>query len=296
MSTQITTAFVQQYNSILLDLAEQKSSRLRNTVYTKTGVVGKTTYIDQLGSTQAVVRTSRHGDTPLISIPHSRRKIDLKDFEHADLIDKADEIRLLIDPASGYARKQASAFGRAFDEEIITAALGTAYTGETGSSSVTFPAGNQVAVNAWNYETGSGNAGLTVSKIIEARVKLRTADVDPMEEFYFVTTSKGMGQLLSNTKATSSDYVGVKALVSGQLDTFYGFKFIETELLPLDGSGYSRNLAYTKSGIGLAIGKDMSTRIDERADKSYSKQVYTSMTIGASRLEEAKVIEIKCTV
>ena len=296
MSTQITTAFVQQYNSILLDLAEQKSSRLRNTVYTKTGVVGKTTYLDQLGSTQAVVRTSRHGDTPLISIPHSRRKIDLKDFEHADLIDKTDEIRLLIDPASGYARKQASAFGRALDTEIINAALGTAYTGETGSTSVTLPAGNVVAVNAWNYETGSGNIGLTVSKIIEARVKLRSGEVDPMEEYYFVTTAKGMGQLLSNTKATSSDFVGVKALVSGQLDTFYGFKFIETELLPLDGSGYSRNIAYTKSGIGLAIGKDMSTRIDERADKSYSKQVYTSMTIGASRLEEAKVIEIKCTV
>jgi len=38
----------------------------------------------------------------------------------------------------------------------------------------------------------------------------------------------------------------------------------------------------------------MNARIDERADKSYSTQVYASMSIGSTRMEEEKVVEIAC--
>jgi hypothetical protein len=47
-------------------------------------------------------------------------------------------------------------------------------------------------------------------------------------------------------------------------------------------------------GIKLAIGKEPSARIDERADKSYATQVYYCMSVGATRMEEAKVVEIIC--
>ena len=35
-------------------------------------------------------------------------------------------------------------------------------------------------------------------------------------------------------------------------------------------------------------------RVDERPDKNYATQVYYSMSIGATRLEEDKVVEIAC--
>ena len=35
-------------------------------------------------------------------------------------------------------------------------------------------------------------------------------------------------------------------------------------------------------------------RIEERADKSYSTQVYYCATFGATRMEEDKVVEITC--
>jgi hypothetical protein len=44
----------------------------------------------------------------------------------------------------------------------------------------------------------------------------------------------------------------------------------------------------------LALGKDMTTRISERDDKSYATQVYASMTIGATRMEETRVGYIEC--
>ena len=47
--------------------------------------------------------------------------------------------------------------------------------------------------------------------------------------------------------------------------------------------------------MGLALGKDIQTKISERADKNYSTQVYLCMTIGATRVEDEKVLEIACT-
>ena len=44
----------------------------------------------------------------------------------------------------------------------------------------------------------------------------------------------------------------------------------------------------------LGVGKDVNARIDERADKSYATQVYYCMSIGATRMEEAKVLGIVC--
>jgi len=52
--------------------------------------------------------------------------------------------------------------------------------------------------------------------------------------------------------------------------------------------------AFTEDAIKMAIGKDISARIDERADKSYSTQVYYCMSIGATRTEEEKVVQIPC--
>ena len=73
MSVEIPVSFVQQYRSNLLILAQQKGSRLRNTVRVES-VTGTSAFFDRLGSTSAQLRTTRHGDTPLIDTPHSRRR------------------------------------------------------------------------------------------------------------------------------------------------------------------------------------------------------------------------------
>jgi hypothetical protein len=52
--------------------------------------------------------------------------------------------------------------------------------------------------------------------------------------------------------------------------------------------------AFTADAIKLAVGQDVLARIDERADKSYSTQVYYAMSIGATRMEEEKVVQIAC--
>ena len=80
MSIEITTAFVEQYKSNVFHLAQQKGSRLRDTVKLET-VNGKSHFFERIGSVAAEKRTSRHADTPRMDTPHSRRKVTMDDYE-----------------------------------------------------------------------------------------------------------------------------------------------------------------------------------------------------------------------
>tara|TARA_R100001163_G_scaffold61992_1_gene52390 strand:- start:57 stop:935 length:879 start_codon:yes stop_codon:yes gene_type:complete len=287
MSQQITTAFVQQYSANVQMLSQQMGSRLRDAVRLET-VVGKNAFIDQIGSVTAQLRSSRHADTPQIDTPHQRRRLSIASYEFADLIDDQDKVRMLIDPTSSYAQAAAAAMGRAMDDVIITAALGTASTGETGSGSATLDATNNMVGSA------SSNDGLTIAKLTEAKRKMDLNDVDPSIPRYIAVGPKQIEDLLGTTQVTSSDFNTIKALVQGDVDTFMGFQFIMTNRLDIDSNDIRSCFAWAEDGITLGIGKDVQARIDERNDKGYATQVYYCMDIGAVRMEEAKVVKIFC--
>ena len=284
MSTQITTAFVNQFSSNVQMLSQQMGSIFRNTVDSES-VTGEKAFFDQVGSAAAVKRTSRHGDTPTMDTPHSRRMVTMDSWEWADLIDDADKVRMLIDPTSSYAKAAAAAMGRAMDDEIIAAATGTALTGKTGSTSTSLPSANQIA---------HGSADLTIAKLLAAKKQLDINEVDPSIPRYMAVSPDQIEALLGTTQVTSADFNTVKALASGQVDSFMGFRFIVSNRLAKTGD-IRTCFAWAEDGIKLAIGKDVMSKIDERADKSYSTQVYYCMTMGVTRMEEAKVIQVECS-
>ena len=287
MSSQVTTAFVQQYSANVQMLSQQMGSRLRDAVRIE-NVVGKNAFIDQIGKATAQLRTSRHADTPQLDTPHARRRLSLASYEYADLIDDQDKVRMLIDPTSFYAQAAAAAMGRAMDDVIITAALGTASTGETGSGSATLDATNNMVGSA------SSNDGLTIATLLEAKRKLDLNDVGPSIPRYIAVGPKQIEDLLGTTQVTSSDFNTVKALAQGDVNSFLGFEFIMTNRLDVDSNDIRSCFAWAEDGLTLGIGKDVSARIDERNDKGYATQVYYCMDIGAVRMEESKVVKIFC--
>ena len=283
MSTQITTAFVNQFSANVAMLSQQMGSKLRNAVDVET-VTGEKSYFDQIGSVAAVARASRHQDTPLLETPHSRRQVSLTTYEWADLVDDSDRVRMLADPTSSYARAAAAAMGRAQDDVIITAMGGTAKTGKEGATSTTFTAGQKIV---------HGSAGLTIAKLVSAKKLLDANDVDPSLKRYIVVSPEQIEDLLNNTTVTSSDYNVVKALSQGDISSFVGFEFIVSNRLKDDGTS-RLCYAWAQDCMKMAIGKDVMAKIDERADKSYSTQVYYCATFGATRMEENKIVEIAC--
>lgn len=284
MSVEITTAMVEQYKSNVVLLSQQKGSRLRGSVRIES-VTGENAYFDQIGATAAQKKTTRHMDTPQIDTPHARRKVSIDDYVWADFIDKEDLIRTLIDPTSPYALNAVAAFGRSMDDVLIASASGTAYTGKTGGTAVALPSGQKVA---------EGNTGLSVAKLIEAKGLFWSNDIDEDIPLHIAVSSKQLQDLLNENKATSSDYAAVKALVKGEIDTFMGFTFHRTQRLAIDANDIRTCLAWAQDGLLLGLGADIHTNISERADKNYLTQVWCGMTIGATRMEEKKVVEIGC--
>jgi hypothetical protein len=284
MSVNVTTSFVEQYSANVQMLSQQMGSVLRGAVDVES-IKGKNAFFEQIGSVTAQVRTSRHGATPQIDTPHSRRRLNTATYEWADLIDDADKIRMLIDPTSSYAKAAAAAMGRAMDDVIIAAALGTSYTGVSGGTSTALPSGQKIV---------HGSAGLTVAKLLSAKKILDENDVDPSIKRFCVVSPEQVEDLLNTTEVKSSDYNTVKALAQGDLNSFLGFTFLTSNRLTEDATPDRQVIAFAADGIKLGIGKDITAKISERDDKSYSTQVYYSMDLGATRMEEEKVVEIAC--
>ena len=178
MSSQITTSFVEQYSSNIAMLSQQMGSKLRSSVDVEK-VTGKNAFFDQVGVTAAQLRTSRHGDTPQIDTPHSRRRLSLADYEWADLVDDVDKVRMLVDPTSSYARAAAAAMNRAMDDVIITAMNASANTGVAGGTSTALPSTQKTA-------TSDQSDGLTIAKLLAAKKILDNNDVDPSLKRYIV--------------------------------------------------------------------------------------------------------------
>lgn len=293
MADDISTIYSQQYLASLNLLSQQKDSRFAMACQVETGL-GKTYWHDLIGSSTAQRIVGRNGDTPNNEINHQRTKIDLAGYDDGHLLDNIDRLQTLHQVENVYVQAGNAAMNRAKDDVISAAFFASVLRGEEGGTTVTFPAANQVAVNSWAYGTGSGNTGLTISKLIEAKTLLMAGEVDPDEEMFIGVSAKQIGNMLATTEATSSDYASVKALVDGKINTFMGFTFIHSERLPTDSNSYRRVPVWQKSGMVLGVGADIAAEVSKRADKRYNWQVYHKMFLGAARVEDAKVIEIKC--
>lgn len=299
MSQFVTTAFVQQYSTNIAMLLQQQGSRLRGAVM-EHGFVGKAaTVVEQFGAVTPVKNLARHSDTPLISTPQDRRWVYPTDYDWADLIDSQDKLRMLIDPTGPYTQAGVMAMGRAMDDEIINGFFGTNNTGENGTTAVTFPSGQIVAANVG----ASANTGLNVAKLRAAKKLLMQAEVDIDNDQLFVAiTAQQHDNLLNEVQAISLDYTDRPVLVEGRIRAFMGFNFIHSERIP-GGPSYAGSIStgglyyvpcWAKSGLALGMWNDVQASVDKRPDKRNSWQVYVTATVGATRTEEKRCVQINC--
>lgn len=298
MARQIETAFVQQYRDTIIPLAQQRGSRLRGCVYVVPGVKGEAFYFDQYGQNDGQIITTTGGDSPQNEVPHARRQVTPVDWDFGELIEWFDLERMLIDPTSAYMQAAMWGAGRFIDDRLIASAFASANTGKTGGTPVAFPAGNQVAVNDHTYDAGAGNVSMTPGKIINARTILGAGEAEdydmggnPMLTIW--CTQKQISNMLKYVETTSRDYSDALALTNGTIKQFMGFNIIKTQRMLLDTNGFERVTALHKSGIGLAIWSEAEATVAPRPDKKFMPYAYVRITANATRLEEARVVEIK---
>ena len=287
MSTQINKAFETSFSDNFIHLASQKQSKLGGAVRYEQVNDAKQFMFDRMDTVSMVQAVSRHEDTPLTEVPFSRRRVTFNTYRAVDLIDNPDRVKMAKDPTSPTMKQLTAAMNRQKDDVIISAALGNSYSVSSAdaASTVALPAAQKIA---------NGGTDLTLAKLLNAKKILLNNDVDPGEEpMYVVVGPDQLEALLSVTTNTSVDFNSVRALMNAELDTWAGFKFIISTRLAKTGNIRSC-FAWAKSGIGLAMNGTPNIRISERSDKNYSTQCFVECSLGATRIEDEKVVQIDC--
>jgi hypothetical protein len=294
----IPVAYVKDFQAEIHRLAAQRASKLRGAVRVKTGVVGKSTTFNRLGASELAPMNVRHGDTTYLNAEHSTRLIKPTDKGGALLLDKQDEWKILIQPENDYAMNLAESANRFYDDLII-AALG-------GSSIAVDEADAETAVTLASWKSGTrsyggGSAG-TMAKVAQAR-RMLDEDEKMDGDFYAVVSPQMVEDLFMEVESgmaanrfSSRDYQDAMGLRNGTTPdgaSIFGFKWIKSNRLPIDGSLDRSNYFFEKRSMGLAIWADIITRADELPMKNYAKQAWVAVSAGATRVEEAGVVEVK---
>lgn len=293
MSSEIATIFSRKFAAGIELTAQQIPSVLESTVDTHPDAQGEKIFFDQVGVVRMQPKTGRHVEIPTIDVPQRRRSISPSDFHMRDFLDKFDQLKVFNNPINEYSRTMVAAGQRKKDKLIIDAATGTALTGKEGATSTVLPAGQVIAV---------GGTGFTFAKLQDGIKQLRKRNaIMQGEAVSVVYTSFQEKEVLNLAEVKSFDYNTMKALVEGEVGTFYTchFKRVEDEydddanvvrMLALSGTTRSC-LMYPKSGIRLAKWMDITGRIEWNIDRG-SFQVTAEMSAGATRTQETKVVQI----
>jgi hypothetical protein len=308
MSSIVPVHFVNAFNSNVWHLAQQKASRLSPLVRTEMQKAEKEYYDYYDLTDEPTERVNKYADVTPGETQRGRRACTYKNYEKTEFVDHLDKLNMIHDPQAPISQAFQSAYGRKMDRIIIAGALGTAYTGKEGTVPVVLPTSQKLV--AFDGSTTTG-VGLNVKTLRAIKKKFNQNEVEG--ELVLLVTAEETDALLAEQSVTSEDFNNVKALVNGAVDQFMGIRFVRLELIerPAANVTYTvtngaygagtgtvtaskgrRCIAFVKQGLIMVKAEDMTTTISVRNDKGDVIQIFSKMSIGATRLEEKCVMEV----
>lgn len=298
MSVNIPTHFVEQYTTNVAHLLQIKGGKLRQTVSENTHHGDSAVPVDQYGSVEMQEVTSRFAPMGRVDAATDRRWVYPTDYSLPQMVDTFDKLRLMTDPQGPLSQAAIKATGRKMDTVIRDAFFASAKTGRSGGTAEAFDTTNHrvdAAVGA------AADTGLNVDKILRAKRIMQDENVDFEVDGdpYMMITPEQEEDLLRQTQVINTDFFtnpgNQPVLVDGRLSRFAGVNIIVSNLTPNNAS-YRLVPMWVKNGMHLGIWADVKARIHERPDiEGVPYQLYTTCTIGATRLESGRVIQIECT-
>jgi hypothetical protein len=234
--------------------AYQQAGKLKMCVTNRDGVVGDIYKFRRMGKGLANQKASQADVTPM-DVSHALINCILENWLAPEYTDIFDQAEVNFDEQSELASTIANAMGRRQDQLVIDA-----------MGNIPAEAGTALA------DIAVGAAGMTVDKIRQAGAAFDGTGMG-MEGRYIAWNKTQKQQLLGSTEATSSDFMNVKALVNGDIDSFYGFRFVLIEDrdeggLPGGGSASATSFAFHRDAVGLATGIDIKTEVNYIAEKT----------------------------
>jgi len=232
----------------------QSMGALRGCFRTRTGVTGEDATFNKMGAGVAHERGAPSSDVVPMGIGHSYEKAILTDWEAPEYTDIFGKTEVLIDEVNELATTTKGAIGRRRDQIAIDAMAAAPIGDLLGGSLV-----------------GDAAAQMSLDTLLAIKLLMDDAEVPDGERFIAMTPA-GFDGLYKETKVTSSDYASVKALQSGQISEFLGFKFKRIGKRKEGGLatvsvGVQSAYAWDRRAVGEAIGREVDTTVEWSVDK-----------------------------
>lgn len=277
MAQLISNAFVTLFDAEVKQ-AYQASRALAGLVRERNGVEGSTVKFPKIGKGTATVRVPQTDVSPL-NVSYSQVTATMADWNAAEYSDIFHQAKVNFDERRELVSVVSSAIGRRMDQ-IILDALAASSTSLTVANSV-----------------GGATTNLNVAKLRRAKKLLDQNNV-PMDGRAMIISASGLEGLLGETQTTSADFNSVRALVSGEIDTFLGFKFVTIGDraeggLAIDGSLDRVCFAFHRDAVGLGIGMNQRTEINYVPEKT-SFLVNSMFSAGAVAIDDEGIVKITC--
>jgi|TARA_R110000803_G_scaffold92029_3_gene159537 hypothetical protein len=281
MAQSITNAFVTLFDAEVKQ-AYQSESSLLGCVRLRQGVQGNTYKFPKLGKGSATARIPQTDVTPL-NVTYSQVEATMSDYNAAEYSDIFHQSKVNFDERQELVQVVSKAIGRRMDQLIIDAIAAASSPSTVANTIVT-----------------SGSAGasnLNVGKLIAAKKALDAKNV-PFDDRHIIVHANSLSGLLGDERAISGDYASVKALVSGEINTFLGFKFYvlgdrDEGGLAVDGSSDRVVYAFHRSAIGMGVNMAQKTEINYIPEKT-SFLVNSMFSAGAVAIEDDGIVAVTC--
>jgi hypothetical protein len=289
-----------QFSSLIQHLSQQKDSRFGDKVRSETVNNAEEAYFNLFSPDDDPTQdTTRHGVTPWGEYDATRRKVIPYTWEAAKMIDKKDVARMTVDPKNPVVQSHAMSFSRKKDKIIYNAMLGTALEGKEGGTSIALK-DESVGINGDGTVSVLGTAPvngtevpMTYSKILTMMTLFNEADVDPGIDKFWAVSPNDIKHMMNMTEIISEDYRRLSEIDRGGVRNVLGFNFFWWNYLVKDSvdETSNRTVAWARDGMICAKISDLTTNIDILPEHKQSTGVYSTMDLGAVRMEGAKVHE-----
>jgi hypothetical protein len=281
MSIQISNAFVTLFDSEVKQ-AYQAQRALAGLVRERTNVEGSTVKFPKIGKGTASVRVPQTDVVPL-NVTYAQVTATMTDYIAAEYSDIFNQQRVNFNERQELVQVVSGAIGRRMDQVIIDSLIAASSTGT-------------VANTIQNDGTTGSATDLNVGKLRAAKKILDAKNV-PMEGRTIVLHANNLSALLGLTSVTSSDFNTVKALVTGEVDTFLGFKFVtigDRDEGGLPKASADRTVfAFHRDSVGMAIGLNQTSRVDYIPEKT-SFLVASMFSAGSVAIDSEGIVKITC--
>ncbi|HZU87927.1 MAG TPA: phage capsid protein [Stellaceae bacterium] len=310
MAGPVSDTYKLQYSRLVLLAVQQRKSRFEMGFTYAPDLQGRQKMVlDLVEPTTAIVNGIRGGDTPNIDANHEPVWVQPTQLEWGKLIEKEDYIKALTDYESPYVQGGAAAIVRARDLVFATAILGSRIIGLDGTTvqpwSNTFVSqsganANRYVPNTVGSADGATATGMNTRKLQRAKRIFRQQYVEvDYEELWAAINAQGMEELYNDILTINTDYKKMAVLDTDTrtVNRVAGVDIVSYEnitgpAVTGDAGADYLGTVWCKSGMYYGDFDPLASYADPSPGKKFRIQCYLENWFGATRSEDAKVVQI----